>query len=224
MRRLVLVACLPLGFVSAGAQEGPGDPRTFGPGEKVAGKTPAEWSVAWWQWALAIPKDKNPCTDATGANAAVGQGGSVFFLAGNGGGKSDRACKVPAGQAIFFPVINSVEYAPPGKADEKALRAAAAVPLGRLDRLEVILDGKAVPVDEKSRVVSAAFPFTGPEKDALFDDATGKQVGVSDGYWVALKPLPPGEHALRFKARLKATDKDAALEIDVSYKLTVAEK
>ena len=44
----------------------------------------------------------------------VGQSGSVWFLAGIfGGGSATRTCAVPAGKALYFPVLNSVNINAP---------------------------------------------------------------------------------------------------------------
>src|SRR4030081_3634226 len=70
--------------------------------------TYGQWSARWSQWALAIPKGTNPLLDTTGAKCAVGQGGPVWFLAGTfGSGSVSRSCTVPAGKALFFPVVNA---------------------------------------------------------------------------------------------------------------------
>src|SRR5262245_48114767 len=39
----------------------------------------------WWQWAYSIPLARNPVVDTTGAFAAEGQQGHVWFLAGSFG-------------------------------------------------------------------------------------------------------------------------------------------
>jgi hypothetical protein len=202
------------------------DPRAVPVGEKVAGKTHAEWSAAWWQWAMAIKKDRNPILDPTGEFAAANQPEGVFFLAGNTGGKTTRKVAVPAGVPVFFPVVNYVHDEAPGKADEKTLRAGAKADIDRMTLAEATLDGKPVAGLDKMRVASAVFTFAAPEKpaDSLFEESTGKRTAVSDGYWVMLKPLAPGKHALNFKAKLKAGGGSEALELDVTYELTVAEK
>ena len=70
--------------------------------------TVRELSAAWWQWALSIPASVNPLGDPTGSLCGVGQHGKVWFLGGTlDGSPANRSCKVPAGTAIFFPVINA---------------------------------------------------------------------------------------------------------------------
>src|SRR5438552_13367399 len=76
-------------------------------GSYFDGQAYGEWSGAWWRWAYSIPADINPVADATGQFAAVGQSGPVWFLAGNFGGTTVRTVTVPAGKALFLPIIDS---------------------------------------------------------------------------------------------------------------------
>ncbi len=86
------------------------------PQSTYLGMTYGEWGAAWWQWAFALPLDSHhPLNDLTGANAAVGQSGKVWFLGGlwwpTGGtpppvGPVTRHITVPAGTSLFFPIAN----------------------------------------------------------------------------------------------------------------------
>src|SRR5262245_28159783 len=71
------------GMAGTGSQA---NPRIFPPQSIPYGKSYGEWSAAWWRWAAAFPVNSNPLLDQTGANAALGQSNSVWFLAGNTGG------------------------------------------------------------------------------------------------------------------------------------------
>src|SRR5262249_41628433 len=161
---------------------------------------------------------KNPVTDRTGQFAGEGQSGPVWFLAGNFGGEVTRKCSVPAGKAIFFPVVNQGQGAPADKANEEFLRALAKAVMDTAHDLEVIVDGKPLKDVMSYRVQSPLFTFNAPEKeaDAVIPTGTGKQKTVVDGYWVMLKPLTPGEHVVRFKGKVKRT----RFSLDVTYKLT----
>jgi len=78
-------------------------------GGHAFGQTYSQWAASWWQWALSIPADISPLNDPTGANAAPGQSGHVWFLAGilgGSGGAATRSVAVPAGKALFFPILN----------------------------------------------------------------------------------------------------------------------
>jgi hypothetical protein len=84
--------------------------------ESCANRTYAEWSAAFWQYALGQPTTSNPLADPTGANCQVDQSGQVFFLAGTFDGSAVvRDCVVPAGKTLFFPVITIIDVStPPG--------------------------------------------------------------------------------------------------------------
>jgi len=83
------------------------NPKVIPPQASPNGNTYGEWSALWWQWALGIPFEQNPLLDESGANAGLNQSGSVWFLAGNFGGTSDRCVTLPTGKKLFFPVINN---------------------------------------------------------------------------------------------------------------------
>src|SRR5437016_5139326 len=72
---------------------------------KPYGKTYGEWVVSYWQWAMSIPIASNPWTsDPTGAFAANGQSGPVWFLGGTLGDSVTRYLTIPASKAVFLPV------------------------------------------------------------------------------------------------------------------------
>lgn len=78
------------------------------------GKTYGAWSAAWWQYVEAQPVASNPLTDTTGADCRIAQSGPVFFLVGGSGETSITRdeCTVPAGKALFFPLINAFDVEP----------------------------------------------------------------------------------------------------------------
>ena len=215
-----LGAILVLALLGGGRAD-EADPRVYPTTEKVGGKTYAEWAAAWWRWGLGAPKDKNPISDRTGKFADRGQSGPVWFLAGTFGGKATRTCSVPAGKALFFPVVIQGQGGPYETANEAAPRRMAKGVADTAYDLEVTIDGKPVQGVMNHRVATAVFPFNGPEKeeDAVIPNVVGKQKMVSDGYWVLLKPLAPGKHTLHFKGKLKRT----RFSLDVTYQLTVLE-
>ena len=61
----------------------------------------------FWKWSLAIPAKENPVDDPTGQKCANGHSNtnsSVFYLAFNNGGISERTCKVPVGKGLLIPL------------------------------------------------------------------------------------------------------------------------
>jgi len=193
------------------------------------------WGARWWQWVFSVPASRTPLIDATGARCGEGQSGAVWFLAGYLAGgyggtppitSVTRACTVPVGKTLFFPLVNA-EYDPWGvepvpTADE--LRAGVRDLVdGTTDRYAT-LDGVAIPHLDRGR--GAAGPFTydipagGDDLLTLWGyPGAPRTVGraYSAGYWLMLPPLAPGRHVLRFGGRFA----DGS-PMDVTYHLTVA--
>src|SRR5512142_3011564 len=106
-----LALAIGLSALTANAGQGnQGNPGVIPPQANSHGQSYGEWSADWWQWILSIPADHNPALDLTGADAAQGQSGSVWFLAGVFGapGAVERTITIPPGKGLFFPLINFV--------------------------------------------------------------------------------------------------------------------
>lgn len=168
----------------------------------------AQLTAQWWRWILEQPVTGNPIFDATGADAANGQPREdIFFLAGAFGGTVAREITVPAGAALFFPLLNNVGFAPKPAPQPKKdgnqvpqLRALAAPFIDSVTELHVTLDDGNGPVsllDSVTRVKSPVFQFTLPDEDSILG-VPGTFTAVSDGYWLFLAPLPPGTYVLNF--------------------------
>jgi hypothetical protein len=105
-----LVACLCAAWAQADAPA----PRIAPIHSKPAGQTYGRWAADWWEWALGIPAAVNPLTDTTGEHCAQRQVDEVWFLADwRPPTPVARACKLPAGKSLFFPLIFNVQF-PPG--------------------------------------------------------------------------------------------------------------
>jgi hypothetical protein len=65
-------------------------------------------SAGWWKWIAEQPASTNLLFSESGVNCGQAQPpGPVFFLAGSAVGPVTRSgCTVPAGKAIFFPIVN----------------------------------------------------------------------------------------------------------------------
>jgi hypothetical protein len=232
-QRVVVISVVVLGLIvlvtlsCAQASSNP-NPGVFPIDSRPFGHTYGEWSARWWQWALSVPEETNPLLDPTGVHCAEGQAGPVWFLAGTFGGTATRTCTVPAGKALFFPLLNTIfgagvgdcEPTNPGvPCDVDALREAAAAPLENPQTLEASIDG--VPLQDLSayRVQSPVFSITFPE-DAVFGLPSGTfEPNVSDGYWLMLVPLSAGEHTIYFKA--VSAD---GFTSEVTYHLTISRR
>jgi hypothetical protein len=124
--------------------------------------------------------------------------------------------------AILVPILagecSTVEPPPAFGRDEAELVACAAALLDRPLRLGATLDGAAIPDLERYRVRSPRFTVALPPGNRLGVEP-GVAAMVSDGYWLLLAPLPPGEHLLRVGVTLPESDQQGG----ATYRLTVAE-
>jgi len=150
-----------------------------------------------------MPIQINPMDDITGEHCEEGQGSlPVFFLSGSGGSVAERTCTVPAEKAILVPV-STVEcsFAEQSGTNEQELNTCAEEDQSSNPILFLSVDGRQIQQIEKYRVHSRAFNVTFPE-NAVFGAKAGPSLAVSDGYWIILEPLPPGEHEIHFKSSL----------------------
>jgi hypothetical protein len=199
----LLIPALP---VLAGKGNG-GNSRILPPQSHPHGHTYPEWAAAWWQWALSIPADRNPLTDATGEFCGEGQSGSVWFLPGSFGNSVERSCTIPTGKTLFMPVYNWIfgagvfdcEPTVPGvECSVPDLQAGAAANTEAAEVLEVSIDGVPVQNVRAYRASSPApFPLTYPENSVVGVPAGTYFPNVADGYWLMIAPLPPGQHEIR---------------------------
>jgi hypothetical protein len=199
LRRLVPLLLL---LASASADAGATDDLVLPAGQDVAGASQSQWSRKWWQWALSFDAEDSPVADQTGAACRAGQQGPVWFLAGGvGNARLSRECTVPAGKFLFFPLANYVAMPTEGGAPtcEVMMRDARQITDGA-SRLVLKIDGQPQPALEAHRVDTRGCFDAGARRsppENVFPSA-------GNGYYVMLKPLPPGTHEIEFGAVLPA--------------------
>lgn len=177
------------------------------PDELIAGVTQTEWSIRWWQWAFSFERVRSPISDRTGEMCAFRQSGDVWFLAGTyGTHRTERTCTVPFGKVLFFPLINYVTFRGERTNESCMSLAARAAKLTNAPSALILdIDGKRYYGLESHRLATPCFGLVpGQAQDA-----------VSDGYYVALRPLSKGKHVINFGGILP--DMSQA----VTYTLTV---
>jgi len=193
----------------------------FPPEAQPYGRSFAEWSAAWWQWAFSFRADAHPLLETAGCDA--GQSGPVLFLGGSFVNTTVvRDCTVPAGKAIWFPVLNtecSTFEGPPFHGDDEAeLRACAAAVTNT--GMFATIDGVAVENLSNYRVQSPLYLFSAPD-GGLFGDPVTDVQSVSDGVWLMLAPLSAGStHTIHFGGTQAIAD-FPPLTLDVTYHISV---
>jgi hypothetical protein len=174
-------------------------------------------SVKWWQWLLSIPPDNNPILDDHPCN--VKQSGPFFYLVGSFGGSAERQCTIPTGKSIFFPIVNVVvtlDKNDPTSDTIPKIKKIASDFINQATDLKASVDGVSIKNTGTLRAQPPAFKLKVPDQN-LFGAPAGTYVAVSDGFWVALKPLSVGQHTIHFGAEIPSNN----FKVDVTYHITV---
>jgi hypothetical protein len=198
------------------------------------GHSYGEWSARWWQWSYSLPTTRHPLFDT--ARCDAGQSGKVWFLGGTftliqqGNevvGVAERTCHVPAGKALFFPLLNAEwdNVCPPldPPLSVPQLRQAAAAALAGATGLTATIDGHEVADVDDFRVRSPRFAVTipaanvwrsfGPPCDTI---AAGRYAPiVADGWYLLVRPLSHGKHTLHFTGGIPG------FRLDITYHLNI---
>jgi len=214
------------------------------PHANAFGKTYGEWSAEWWKWCFSLPVDQHPLFDT--ADGSAGQSGHVWFLGGTFTliegedglvvGTADRHVTVPAGKALFFPILNTECSTVEGNGEtEEALRECATFfgsSVANPDsNLQCMVDGKALANLINYRVESPFFAYGPlPENNILqafgLDAPAGTvSPAVGDGVFIMLAPLSHGEHTIHFGGSgiytVEEHGFDFVFHLDITYHITV---
>jgi hypothetical protein len=238
---LVLATAVLTAAVLAGT--GNPNPQVLPPASHPYGQTYGEWGAAWWQWALAIPMAQSPVADTTGENAAIGQSGPMWFLAGTFGGPPVvRECTIPTGKGLYLPLANYFVFYPAPDETVDDLRTLAAESndvLAAEGVLTCAIDG----VELKDLLTyRATDPYPDGFSVVLPDDNMWADYGITagtyapcvcDGYAVIWAPLSAGTHTIQLYA-FRPAYRSAylsdyygydiwidAFTVDVTYHLTI---
>lgn len=176
-----------------------------------------DWGAKWWQWSFSFKRSKSPVSDLSGELCAMGQEGSVWFLAGSYSTSPVlRKCIVPHGKKIFFPVINSMYYSPRNisstcESAVSGVKKQTEYP----SNLFVSINGKEIENPYLHR--EASKKCFDPFKKLLPDGSQRSWAypGASDGYWIALDSLAVGNHILKFGGEVTNFSQD------ITYELTI---
>jgi hypothetical protein len=244
----VLFTCAALfipGSPALAGQGNQGNPGVIPPQAVAYGHTYGEWSAQWWQWAFGLAPDVNPVLDPTGDLVGSGQSGPVWFLAGTFGGPAERDATIPAGKALFFPIVNWSVWEPDDDetsrlivehlgldpnvlTEAEILRITANWLADRSAPVSCMVDGVAINNLANYRAESPDFEFNFNDELALLFGLDGglKSPAVADGYWLMLAPLPLGRHTIEFHgvadiSTANGDPFDLSFTVDIIYHLNV---
>lgn len=209
---ILLIAACSTAFAGTGNVQNvvgnAGNPGIAPPQSMPYGVSYGEWSALWWQWVFALPVTENPAFLNGNVDLSLHQPpGPVWFLAGmmtatelpDGGyiGQAVRTGTVPAGKALFFPIINTENdnqtFGQPMDMTIPELRAYAKGLIDSCTYMDCEIDGVSVldlwePVTAASayRATSPVFSYWLPATDNVQQsfgiDVSGTiGPGVADG-------------------------------------------
>lgn len=192
------------------------------------GRSYSQWSAAWLQWVFQMPATGHPLLPG-GVQCNERQSGKVWFLGGTlfSADPVSRACVVPSGTSLFFPLIQQGYGAflndPPEQRTEEFLRQAVECtdPV-----IAVAIDGVVLKNPAQYLVRSALVDIQLPA-DNLFglDETTVPQLKLSPsvdfGYYLFLAPLPVGVHDISWSAKMNCPISGGEVSQTVNYHVSV---
>ncbi len=212
------------------------------PSGHYAGLSYAQWGARFFQWSYSMPVDAHPLFDT--ADISAGQSGPVWFIGGTFAaiepypgeivGIADRSGTVPAGKALFFPILNAEAATLEGNgttAEELTAAAEYFVSFVDVDTLFCEIDG--VPVADLGSYLALSPPaIYGPLPANSILESQGYPVGegdtslfVADGYYMMLRPLPVGVHTIHFGGTADySAEFGFTFTLDITYTITVADR
>jgi len=189
----------------------------------VYGMSLGDLNEDWWKRFLNVDLPNSPIVDTTGAMCHNGQGGPFFYLHGTYGGNATRTCNnVCSSKYIVVPLINAIcDTTPRVNTTSKIIYSPTP------DQLAPNCQALLAPFN--ASVLSLVVNNTQIQNLACFRAAkydpfewlltiwnnraaqvdkpvtVGRYLGVVDGYYVVLKPLPIGTTHVIFAAKGFAT-------------------
>jgi hypothetical protein len=201
----------------------------FPPGGKPYGLPYSDHVKNFWKWLISIPASATPRNDPTGERCTTGQSNtnsSVFYLSPNTGGKSERACTVPAGKGLLIPVMQ-VEWSDkeaPGASVEE-LHTSAKKDQDSVNSLYLKIGDKEYNYQDliKYRTHTDDFEVTFPDNGIFGVMEGGVSRAVADGHYIITEHLPRGNHTVHYKSSLTCEGTDCVdhkFSQDIKYNIT----
>jgi hypothetical protein len=206
-------------------------PKTLSPlpaSEPFKGKTLEQWAIAWRQWAYSQTSCDSPHSDIDGSLCGLYQDeeSPVFFFDFSPSDEPRTKCRVPAGKAIFVPIVSvsNDNAGVPEPVSNAELRSVVDEILPTMRDLKLVADGIEVLDLERGQVGTVEFSYyVPPEKNSY--SCSGYE-GVADvtvspsylaGYFALLAPPEPGEHTLDTSGVFTIPGQDIELTVSTTF-------
>jgi hypothetical protein len=206
------------------------------------------WMSKWWTWWITTTTDEaTPKPDGCIMNKSNSM---VFLMETTVFGKPHQVCEISSKQGIVVPLWTAFmedsiseqgEQRFKGKTYEQLSKAAReeadlgavtslvkvdGIPVGKLDVVSTmppsgLLDYKINSMDNVTELYSKGFNITIPENTHQADQNAGTWRSGAHGWFLFLKPLPPGNHKLNYNVGVTGTgpnDHSAEITYDLNVK------
>jgi len=207
--------------------------------EQPFGKPYEDWVQDWWRWNAAIPGDPETTFAGVKENGClINKEGPVVMLMDPAiGGKHHQKCEISSDQGILIPAWGAVcsraltENA--NKSFEELSECAKGYDLGKVT-VNAWVDNKPIAqvkaedlkttnLINATELSTKGFNITTPENSNLAVDYPGTHLGAAHGWYIFIKPLPVGEHTVRYVNDVRETTLGAGNtnNADITYSFTV---
>jgi hypothetical protein len=190
--------------------------------ESPFGISNSDWVAKYWNWDFSLPI--NPQTNVIAGleenGCLIHRENSMVMLADTAfGGVWNQNCTISRNEGILIPIwtgeCNAGEKDCLGQPFEKLSEAARGFDLGKIkglvkvDNIPVakldVIDYKTNVINNVTEVLTKQFNATVPEESHVQNEKYGTHPAAAHGWFVFLKPLPPGNHTLYYQNSVEPT-------------------
>jgi len=203
------------------------------------GKPYENWVQDWWRWNAVIPGD--PVTTFAGVKengCLINKTGPVAMLMDPAvGGKHHQICVISPNQGILISgwsaVCSQAVKGNENKSFNELSQCAKGYDLGKVTA-NVWVDNKPIAnvkaedlkttnLINATELSTKGFNATFPDNSNLAVDYPGTHLGAAHGWYIFLKPLPAGEHTVRYVNDVRETTLGAGNtnNADITYSFNV---
>ena len=232
---LILLFCNYYSFTANGFEQ-------FSKTDSPYGRPYYDWVANWWNWTLSIPTDEETdrFSGLSDNGCLIHDEGSVVMLVDTAaGGYITQKCEIPSNKAIFLTIWTGVcntQDTDIKNATSKGLSECARkqdlgriygevkidnIPVGKVD----VTDYTTNLIENITEIYTNQFNLTLPEDSHGVVPKVGTFPAVAHGWFVFLKPLPPGEHTIFYKNSVEESDQLSGAEntnaAEITYHVTV---
>jgi hypothetical protein len=211
----------------------------FQKNEMPFGKSYEDWIQDWWRWNAAIPGDPETTFAGVKENGClINKEGPVAMLMDPAiGGSHHQKCEISSNQGILISgwsaLCSGAIKGNENKSFKELSECARQYDLGKVTA-NVWVDNKPIAqakaedykttnLINATEFYSKGFNITIPGDSNLAVDNPGTHLGATHGWYIFLKPLPVGEHTIRYVNDVRETTLGAGNtnNADITYSLNV---